>query len=498
MSVRSFATLPGCPMRGRLPALLVTGLLTLNPAGRAADPAEAAVARLAAPRYAEREKAARELEALGGPALKALRAARSSGDEEVRLRAAGLVAKIEQAERSRRLLAPPKISLMFAQYPLDLAMVEFARETGLRVAYAPTPGADAKRKITLDTGPLPYWEAVHAFYKAAGLAENDLPPPAPSPERLSSPGVRKVVVRSGAVLRSSGIPAPIRLTEGDSTRPAVLDRALRVRALPGAFPGNKYDDAKGELTLHLDADPAPTLDLLEVVGIEIRHAAAEDGRALASAYPPAEAADPTQAFLQQKFVVLEDGLMQPPTADTHVPVVLKTGGLRPKALRELSGVVVARVLTPPEPVLTVERLLDAKGLTVTGENHALTVVAIDDVPDGRVAVRVRQTTPMAREEVNFAVAVRGRAQNFIRLTREETRVAVGSDGFQLLDPDGKALDGVTTQVTATQSDGVRSTTEVLIRFPRPADKTLPLGLTFSARRSALVELPFTLKDVPVP
>src|SRR5215216_5874554 len=163
-------------MRGRIFALLAA-LLTFTATGRA-DSVEAAVAKLAAPRYAEREKAARDLEAIGEPALKALKAAQASADEEVRARAKVLVDKIELAERSRRLLEAPKLSLMFPDYPLDTAVQEFARQSGIRVAYHPAPGVDTKRKVSLDTGPLPYWEAVHAFYKAAGLTEDVAPPEA--------------------------------------------------------------------------------------------------------------------------------------------------------------------------------------------------------------------------------------------------------------------------------------------------------------------------------
>ena len=49
-------------------------------------------------------------------------------------------------------------------------------------------------------------------------------------------------------------------------------------ALPATFAQNKYDDYEGEVTFHLDVDPAPTLALREVIGVEVRKATAEDGR----------------------------------------------------------------------------------------------------------------------------------------------------------------------------------------------------------------------------
>ena len=45
---------------------------------------------------------------------------------------------------------------------------------------------------------------------------------------------------------------------------------VRVRALPASHAGNTVDAAKGEITFHLAVDAAPTLNLQEVIGVEVR------------------------------------------------------------------------------------------------------------------------------------------------------------------------------------------------------------------------------------
>ncbi|HVK09306.1 MAG TPA: hypothetical protein VM597_11060 [Gemmataceae bacterium] len=485
-------------MRGRTPALLAAGLLTVATYADTPDAAGVAVSRLASPRYAEREKAAKDLEALGPAALKALTAAQASPDEEVRARARVIRDRIELVERSKRLLEAPTLRFQFADTPLDIAVSEFVRQTGLRVNYAPKPGADAKRKVSLDTSPLPYWEAVDAFYKAAGLTEDGPPPEAPDKKVLMTTGGRaQVILRSRLTMSPpGGLPTP--LTDGAMTGPAASDRAVRVRALPPSFPGSKYDDIKGEVTIQLDVDAAPAVGLQEIVGVEVRGAAAEDGRPLAAAHPDLEPAAVDYGFSgRAQFVVIDDLTFPSATPDRQVPVVLKSGGLRPRALSELSGVLIARVQAPPEPLVAVENLLDARGKTATADGFALTVLAVEERPGNRLAVRAKLTTDPVRDDINFGVLIKGQVRQFINIARE-TEVPAGVHGYQVRTADGRPVANATTTMVRGTSDGRTSSTEVLILFPKPTDKAADLTLAYTGRRSVLVEMPFTLKNVPVP
>src|SRR5688572_3810783 len=206
-------------------ALLIASPLVAQPA----DPLEAKVRALAHPRYAEREQAARDLEAAGEPALKALREAAKSNDQEVRARAEAVCEKIERTLRSQRLLAPPKLVLKFDKTPLDKAVIEFADKTQIRCALDKTKIKDPDRTVTLDTGEVPYWEAVHAFYRAAGLSEDDSPVQVTRTESAGSMRVKLVRPAAGTAVYMK------RLTDGPPTGAVALGGALRVRALPAAF-----------------------------------------------------------------------------------------------------------------------------------------------------------------------------------------------------------------------------------------------------------------------
>ena len=188
-------------------------------AAQPADSLDAKVRALANPRYAEREKAARELEAIGEPALKALRDVARSNDEELRARAAVVADRIERSQRSERLLVAPKLALKFDKTPLGQAVVEFAAKSRRHVILDKAAVKNSDRTVTLDTGEVPYWQAVEAFYRAAGLVEDDEPFAAPPPGSGPGPGVR--VVRR---LQGPGATNSIRLIDGESG-PVVADRA---------------------------------------------------------------------------------------------------------------------------------------------------------------------------------------------------------------------------------------------------------------------------------
>src|SRR5262245_35290592 len=218
-------------LRRQLLAVVGSALVAMPLAAEAPDSYEAKVRGLTHPRYAEREKAARELEAAGEPALKALRAVQSSADEELRARAAVVAEKIERAVRSKRLLQAPMLTLKFDKVPLDQAVTELANKSGLRFMVDRSKIADVKRPITLNTGELPFWDAVHAFYRAAGLTEDDSTQnTSPAEDTARGRRLRRLTM---SVEPLGGAPVT-RLIDG-KVEPAATGSAFRVRALPASF-----------------------------------------------------------------------------------------------------------------------------------------------------------------------------------------------------------------------------------------------------------------------
>src|SRR5579859_6287667 len=128
-------------MKRAFTALVFTGLafgvLTALPTN-AAEPADAAkieklIEKLGSSKFDERDQANKDLDAIGVPALEALRKATKSSDAEVSRRSADLVKLIEKRAESQTVLKPTKIHLVFKDTPVGEAVDEFKKKTGYNI-----------------------------------------------------------------------------------------------------------------------------------------------------------------------------------------------------------------------------------------------------------------------------------------------------------------------------------------------------------------------------
>jgi hypothetical protein len=160
------------PRRGKQGAHLMSGLslVLILLIGRSPDPERdpaSLVAKLGAPRYAERERASHSLEDLGRSALPALRAARVHKDPEIRLRASALKARIEGA----LLTQPSLVDLDFDNARLPDVARSFGEQCGVRLLLLPESSRIlSERRVTLrEPAPLPFWKALDRLCAAADL-----------------------------------------------------------------------------------------------------------------------------------------------------------------------------------------------------------------------------------------------------------------------------------------------------------------------------------------
>jgi len=145
----------------------LVGLVLLGLAAPPGDP-DAWIARLGAPRYPDRERAAGALTEIGTPALPALgRAARADRDPEIRARAARLIGAIER----RRLTRPTRLELDFRDRPLPGAVADLAGRSGINVTVDPAADlAWQSRRVSVQAaGPVPFWDALDRLCQAGGL-----------------------------------------------------------------------------------------------------------------------------------------------------------------------------------------------------------------------------------------------------------------------------------------------------------------------------------------
>lgn len=168
-------------------ARLVLGLVLFQ----AVDPPSAAelVARLGAPRFAEREAAGEALVKLGRAALPELARARESRDTELRRRAELIAARIESAD----ILDATRVRLDIRDRPLAEAVEAIARGAGQGLRSGTAAGTARAnlgwpdvRVTLLSDEPVPFWEAVDRLCAAGGV-QRPYPPRADAMFPFRSP-----------------------------------------------------------------------------------------------------------------------------------------------------------------------------------------------------------------------------------------------------------------------------------------------------------------------
>ena len=198
-------------------------------AGKAADPAhiQKLIDNLGSTSYIERERAGKELEAIGPAALSELRKAVTSRDLELSSRAARLVDRLEEKALIASLLTGKRVRLKVNDVSVVTAVAELQKLSGQQFDVT---GNHSGRKITLDTGEVTVWEALQQLCEKTGMIEqvaavnrHDLSPMLKSPLRYpQQPTQNRSIV----------------LVEGtQKLPPTCFAGSVRVRALPANSAG---------------------------------------------------------------------------------------------------------------------------------------------------------------------------------------------------------------------------------------------------------------------
>jgi outer membrane protein assembly factor BamB len=466
----------------------------------------ALVTQLADDRPATREAASRSLEATGPAALDALRKAAAGADPEARRRAAILARDIEKREETARLVEPPKMRLEYKDTPLAEAVADFSKRGGITLKVPPEVLKDDKRKVTLDTGSVPFWEALDRFCAKAGLTE---PPPVPEPNPLPSGGSSVTFVggRGGAisptdVLRTPTAEKPpeLALVDGKPTpRPTSDAGAFRVRPAPtdAVIPHQKKED--GEILFGLDVANVGPLHWQKAVGLRIDKALDEDGHPLPqlpTSFKPA-----VSPATVRGNVVINGMPIVPPEDELAgsiarlVPVRLKRDGEKsPKKLKEMSGTIFAQVRTAHGPLVTVDNVMKSAGRTFKGRlGGEVKVIEVAREEEGQVRLKVRVervgrgTADVPVNPFGGTIIVNGR-----RLGEEDL---LSSLDFSLLDQKGKPFVAVKAISTGVRAGAGH---EYELVYEAQAGQGEATTFVYSDRRTLFIEVPFTLKDVPLP
>jgi hypothetical protein len=462
---------------------------------------EALIAQLGSERYAEREEAARALDAAGPIALAGLRKALDSDDAEVRRRAEELIAAIERRQEAARLLEPKRVRLVYDDVLVTEAVADFARKTGYPIQ---VPDDQARllagRRISLNTGETTYWDALAKLCDRAGIRERETrtePQPAPRQQVIGRGGARRVMflddASSLALARPEG---PLTLEDGKGPRLPVCEAgALRIRALPpqaiSADPGR----GDREVTFAADVRPEPRIGWEGLVALRVVKAVDDQGQTLRQ--PGAALGGPNSLLGQtEEVIMLWDGHSTLPLGPgpRQIPVRLLLADRPSRHLKEVSGVVAVRIRTPPEAQATVADILKAGGKTFDGaDGSTLKVIEAGLESDGLYKVQVAVTPPPPSADVeNLGLRV-------VRINRDvpgkmTVSAKDGNCPLSLLDAKGQPF-RLTTGDYLPDAGGPMKTYTLI--FQPGKDQGEPAKLVYTERRSVIVEVPFTLKDVPL-
>jgi hypothetical protein len=494
-----------------LPLTCGVTLLT-SPAARPADekvatpPPAGLIERLGSADFAEREAATRALDDAGSAVLPDLRRAAAGDDPEVRRRAGDLVRRIERRAEAARLLEPKRVRLISKDTPVVEAVADMTQKTGFAVVLQGDTGTAGARRLTLDTGTVSFWEAFDQFCRQAGVSE-----PALLPDGQ---------LRANQAATSYGPPGPAYLfntynpygagnpydlnpgrlvvVDGRPPRlPTCYAGAVRIRSLPAHVSPPALILGLEERVLPLEVTAEPGVAWEGVVALRVTRAVDDRGRHLAQPLPFLGQAVPAagQAGAVVRVWNVSDTEFRQSADPRQVPVRLRTGPSPAKVVSELEGVVTAQVRTPPEELLRVDNVLDAAGRTAAGPHGGrLKVLDISRDAGGVVRVHGEITYPPAEEGPPNWPGVGVPGQQVVFFVRPVEPVEVPA--VELRDTRGEPFQRLKAARGPGPADG--ASREFRLTFAPRAGQTGPAQLVYVGRRSVLVDVPFRLKDVPLP
>ncbi len=177
-------------------------------------------------KFAERDRAARELEAIGAPALGALRGvvkaaeAGQGTDLETSRRASEILRRLEEKIATEKILAPRRVRLKIKDVSVLDAVKELEKQSGYPILINGDRNLLANRKLTLDTGDTTFWAAFDQLCQKGGLVDGSAYAPIVAPPPV--PPIR---------IRPRPRPArPVIPPHGPAPKPPVLNQVQAVTA----------------------------------------------------------------------------------------------------------------------------------------------------------------------------------------------------------------------------------------------------------------------------
>src|SRR6266849_10685287 len=167
-----------------------------------------------------------------------------------------------------------------------------------------------------------------------------------------------------------------------------------------------------------------------------------------------------------------------------------------KKLKEIHGFVAAEILTPMQPLMTIEDILNAAGKIVEGESGgSMKVMEIKREEKGQVVIHViveKPTTNSSNMDMNAMAFGRVRMWRGGFAPQPENEVDSVGRTLSLVDEKGQAF-----KLSAVQSKPVDpevgTTMEYTLTYQPPTGAPKPVKLTYIGQRLTTIDVPFVLK-----
>jgi hypothetical protein len=272
---------------------------------------------------------------------------------------------------------------------------------------------------------------------------------------------------------------------------------VRIRALPLELPHFAATRTPEAIQLHLEVLPEQKLSAFHLVNISVEKAIDDAGQPLTPLPSPARSDQDDGDVIN---ILLNDQDLPVGDASRRFPIRLQPGKNSSQRLAELTGTAVAQVQTAPEALLTVENVLKAVGKSVKGAGgHTLQVLEAAQKPDGDIDLRVEVNNPNVRAGGGRINVIRG--ARIVRVggggMAVDTSEASGPMSPALYDAKGYRfpLRRMETRHIVKGNEWVQ---EFHLTYQADRGRVDSARLVFTGRRTTVLEIPFTLKDVPLP
>jgi hypothetical protein len=491
----------------RLSSIIASALLlglasTSNATDPATTPSSAMVLtlieQLGAEGFADREAAAAKLDAIGLPAVDALRAATRNENPEIRDRAINTLEKIQRVSDSAKRLTAKTVTLSYKDVSLGVAINDLKTQTGLNIVLDPNRISNPLRKISLETKELPVWEALEAFCQAAELKEVF----ASELETKRTQTLRRGYVPPPPPPNADAV--PVHLVDGKADR-IVGDRstAVRVLALPPSFTGHKVTLGTGETNFCLDVTPAPGLGWQEVTAIKVSRLIDSSGRfgGAGTEKLPVNNFDPTGVvmfarpgvafrFDSSGNTILPETIQNPRVMQVPIRISTPTA----KSLRRLEGMVFGEILVQNQQLISVAEPKSKLNAAISGPGELrFSILDLREATGkgGKATMRVQLEYPSPWQTNSR------RRGGFNQMWPEAPQNPRQGYRVEAFDAEGKAFPYSTSSFFADTSDDNLIMIQTM-QFQFLPEAGLPAKLVVVGPRVISVQMPFALENVPLP